>query len=92
MQRTIEELYEKFAVFHEKHKDPELDDFLLTLAKRFEDADAMYHQLGYLLMHIRATVVYQARPKHLNEAIERAERFLARYAEEVDGAKSGKKP
>ncbi len=82
MKRAIEELYEKFTAFHEKYNDQELDDFLLSLARKLEDADAMYHQLGYLVMHIRATVVYHARPKHLHEAIERAERFLGRYADE----------
>ena len=84
MKRAIEELYEKYAACHEKYKDQELDDFLLSLARKLEDADAMYHQLGYLVMHIKATVVYHARPKHLNDAIERAERYLGRFAAEQE--------
>ena len=90
MKRAIEDLYQKYSHFHEKFNDPELDDYLLGIVRKLEDADTMYHQLGYLLMHIRATVVYQARPKHLHDAIERAERFLGRYAEEEEkgGGKS----
>lgn len=82
MKRAIEDLYQKYSHFHEKFNDQELDDYLLGIVRKLEDADTMYHQLGYLLMHIRATIVYQARPKHLHDAIERAERFLGRYAEE----------
>jgi hypothetical protein len=92
MKRTIEEIYQKYSAFHEKYNDAELDDFLMGLARKFEDAEMMYHQLGFLLMHIKATVVYHARPKHLNEAIERAERYLGRYAAEQEaGGEGGKR-
>jgi hypothetical protein len=79
MKRTIAELYEKFAAFHERHNDKELDEFLMSLVGHLERADAMYHHFGYLLMHIRGTVAHQVRPPHLKEAIQRAERFLKNY-------------
>jgi hypothetical protein len=82
MQKTLEDLYAKSEVFHEKYNDPELDEFLLGLVAKFQDADTMYHHFGYLLMHIRATVAHQVRPKHLQDAVSRAERFLKRYNEE----------
>ena len=41
----------------------------------------MYHHFSVLLMHIRATIAHQVRPKHLQEAIDRAERFLKRFEE-----------
>ena len=81
MKRAIEELYQKYNAFHEKHNDQELDDFLLSLVPQLEDADRMYHHFSFLLMHIRATIAHQVRPKHLQEAVERAERFIKRYEE-----------
>lgn len=79
--RTLEELYRKYARFHEKFDDQELDEYLMSLARHLEDADTLYHQFAYLLMHVRATVAHPVRPKHLQEAIHRAERFLARAEE-----------
>lgn len=81
MKRDIEELYQKYNAFHEKFNDQELDDYLLSLVKPLEDADRMYHHFSFLLMHIRATIAHQVRPKHLQEAIDRAERFLKRFEE-----------
>lgn len=90
MKRTIAELYEKFAVFHERYNDKELDDYLMSLVARLEQADAMYHHFGYLLMHIRGTIAHQVRPPHLREAVARAERFLRNYeAEEVEAEVAG---
>jgi hypothetical protein len=79
MRRTLEELYQKFSEFHEKFNDPELDEYLLGLGRALEETETMHHQFAYLLMHIRATVAHQVRPKHLQEAVDRAERFLKKY-------------
>ncbi len=79
MRNTLEQLYEKFAEFHEKFNSPELDEYLLSLGRTLEEAETMHHQFAYLLMHIRATVAHQVRPKHLQEAVDRAERFLKKY-------------
>ncbi len=81
MKRIIGELYQKHELFHEKFKDQELDEYLLGLVPKLQEAEIMYHQFAYLLMHIRATVAHQVRPKHLQEAIERAEHFIKRYEE-----------
>ena len=80
MKNVIGDLYEKSEKFHEKFNDPELDEYLLSLVQKFQDADAMYHHFSYLLMHVRATVAHQVRPTHLQEAIERAQSILQRYA------------
>jgi hypothetical protein len=82
MKNVIEDLYGKSEEFHDKFKDTELDEYLLSLVQKFQDADAMYHHFSYLLMHVRATVAHQVRPAHLQEAIERAQSFLKRYGEQ----------
>ena len=79
MKRTIAELYDKYATFHDRFNDAELDEYLMSLVAHLERADAMYHHFGYLLLHIRGTVAHQVRPPHLKEAIQRAERFLKHY-------------
>ena len=79
MKRAIAELYEKYAAFHERLNDKELDEYLMSLVAHLERADAMYHHFGYLLMHIRGTVAHQVQPPHLREAIQRANRFLKAY-------------
>jgi hypothetical protein len=91
MKHSIAELYEKFATFHERYDDKELDEYLMSLVGHLERADAMYHHFGYLLMHVRGTVAHQVRPPHLKEAITRAERFLKSYeaAEGVGEAGEG---
>ena len=82
MQETIDELYKKADAVFEKYKDAELRDYLLELAQKLQDADAMYHHFGYLLMHVRASVAHIVRPRHLQEAIERAQQFLKQYGED----------
>lgn len=89
MKRAIEDLYKKYSHFHDKFNDAELDDYLLGVVRKLEDADSMFHQLGYLVMHIKATVVYQARPPHLRDAIDRAERYLGRFAEDDKAPEKG---
>jgi hypothetical protein len=81
MKDLIEELYKKSDTVFEKYKDAELRDYLLSLAQKLQDADAMYHHFGYLVMHVRAAVAHTVRPPHLQEAIERAQQFLKRYDE-----------
>ena len=82
MNHTLEELHEKMPEFHDKFKDPELDDFLSKLAGKLQDADNVYHHLGYLFMNVRSTVAHSVRPKHLQHAMERAERSLKHWEEE----------
>lgn len=85
MKRAIAELYEKYAAFHERFNDKELDDYLMSLVGQLERADAMYHHFGYLLMHVRGTVAHQVQPPHLREAIQRAYKFLKAYEAEEQG-------
>ena len=82
MKRSIEELYAKASSVLDKHHDQELSDYLLGLARQLEDAETMYHQFGYLLMHVKAAIAHPARPIHLQEAIDRADRFLKGYGGE----------
>jgi hypothetical protein len=42
----------------------------------------MRHQFAYFLMHARSTVAYPVRPKHFQEALDRAEKYLKRFEEE----------
>lgn len=76
MNRALENAHQKAATFLEKYDDPDLQDFILDLITRLEDADMMKHQFHYLLMHARTTVAYPVRTKHFQEALERADRFL----------------
>jgi hypothetical protein len=85
MKDVIEELYKKAETAQTKYKDAELQNYLLGLATKLQDADAMYHHFGYLLMHVRASVAHTVRPPHLQEAIERAQQFLKRYDERKNG-------
>jgi hypothetical protein len=85
MKDVIEDLYKKADAVQTKYKDEELSNYLLGLATKLQDADAMYHHFGYLLMHVRASVAHTVRPPHLQEAIERAQQFLKRYDERQKG-------
>ncbi len=82
MKDAIEELYKKAEDVRTKYKDEALHDYLLEVAQKLQDADAMYHHFGYLLMHVRASVAHTVRPPHLQEAIERAQQFLKRYGDQ----------
>ncbi len=82
MKKTIEELHEKAAAFHDKHGDEELREYLLGLARALEDADMLRHQFAYFLMQTQSTIAYQSRPRHYQDAIERAQRFLKRFTAE----------
>jgi len=85
MKKAVEELYEKAASFQEKYKDDELNEYLLSLARKLEDADMLWHQFSYFLMHTQSTIAYPTRPKHYQEAVERAQRFLKRWEQENTG-------
>lgn len=82
MRKTIEQLHEKATAVHDKSGDEELREYLLGLAKVLEDADMLRHQFAYFLMQTQSTIAYQTRPKHYQEAIERAQRFLKRFEED----------
>ena len=82
MTDAAEELTRKSRTFHEKFRDRELDEYLRSLTRRLEDADALYHHFGHLLKHVRASVAHPVRPKHLQGAIETAERCLKRFEAE----------
>jgi pyruvate/2-oxoacid:ferredoxin oxidoreductase alpha subunit len=82
MQKDIEELFGKANEFYEKYKDDELKDYILSIGKKLEDAEMMRHQFAYFLMHARSTVAYPVRPKHFQEALDRAEKYLKRFEEE----------
>ena len=82
MTHAAEKLTQKSRTFHEKFRDRELDEHLKSLTRRLEDADALYHHFGHLLKHVRASVAHPVRPKHLQGAIETAERCLKRFETE----------
>ncbi len=82
MRQAVEDIARKSRAFHEKFNDRELDEYLSSLARQLEDADTLYHQFGHLLKHVRATVAHPVRPKHLQGAIEKAERCLKRFEAE----------
>ena len=79
MTHAADELTRKSRVFREKFRDRELDEHLRSLAQRLEDADTLYHHFGHLLKHVRANIAHPVRPKHLQGAIEKAERCLKRF-------------
>jgi hypothetical protein len=51
MNKDIEDLYKHASDYFEKYQDEELRDYLLAVAQRLEDADMMFHQFAYFLMH-----------------------------------------
>jgi hypothetical protein len=73
---------DKSRAFHEKFRDRELDEYLKSITRKLEDADTLYHHFGHLLKHVRASVAHPVRPKHLQGAIEKAERCLKRFEAE----------
>lgn len=83
MKTRIERFYDTANSVFDKYQDAELRDLLIEEAQKLQTLETMYHHFGYLLMHVRATVAYQSRPAHLQQAIERAQQFLKRYEEEV---------
>ncbi|HYD98351.1 MAG TPA: hypothetical protein VEH84_03115 [Alphaproteobacteria bacterium] len=82
MNKAIEDLYAKAAEYFDKYKDQEMQDYLMGLARKLEDADMLRHQFGYFLMHAKSTIAYPVRPKHFQEAVDRAERYLKKLEEE----------
>ncbi len=82
MTDDAEELSRKSRAFREKFRDRELDEYLKTVTRKLEDADTLYHHFGHLLKHVRANIAHPVRPKHLQGAIEKAERCLKRFEAE----------
>ncbi len=76
MNESIEELYGKAQEFLDKHKDQDLYDYLLSLASKLEQAEMLKHHFGYFVMHAQAVAPYDARPRHFQEALERAKKVL----------------
>lgn len=82
MTKALQDLYAQTAKFSEKYNDSELNDFLLGLGRHLEDADMLKHQLGYLVMHVQATVAAPVRTIHFQEALTRASRFLEKLKDQ----------
>jgi hypothetical protein len=82
MSHDHEDIARKSRAFREKFRDRELDAYLESITRRLEDADTLYHHFGHLLKHVRASVAHPVRPKHLQGAIEKAERCLKRFEAE----------
>lgn len=85
MNPTIEGVYTKAQEILEKHKDQELYDYMLNLAAKLEQYEMLKHHFGYFVMHAQAVAPYDVRPKHFQEALERAKKVLG----EVDQAERG---
>jgi hypothetical protein len=78
MSDTISELHEKAQHYGEKYKDPELADYLLSLAAQLEEAEMLKHHFGYFVMHAQAVLPYDVQPRHFREALTRAKKVLGK--------------
>jgi hypothetical protein len=78
MNETINELHDKAEQYAQKYSDPELKDFLLTVAHELEEADRLRHHFGYFVMHASALMPYDAQPRHFREALARAKKVLGK--------------
>lgn len=76
MTPSIEELYAKAQEYLEKYEDQELYDYMLTLAARLEQYDLLKHHFGYFVMHAQAVAPFDVRPRHFQDALERARKVL----------------
>ncbi|NBC33722.1 MAG: hypothetical protein GVY13_13695 [Alphaproteobacteria bacterium] len=76
MTDAVQDVYDKAEAFYQKHQDQELYDYLLTLSTQLEQYEMLRHHFGYFVMHAKAVCPYDARPRHFQEALERAEKFL----------------
>lgn len=76
MTPSIEELYAKAQEYLEKYQDQELYDYMLTLASRLEQYDLLKHHFGYFVMHAQAVAPFDVRPRHFQDALERARKVL----------------
>jgi hypothetical protein len=61
MNKDIEDLYKHASDYFEKYQDEELRDYLLAVAQRLEDADMMFHQFAYFLMHALPSINFEGR-------------------------------
>ncbi len=77
MSELIEEIYGKAQEMLEKHDDKDLYEYMMTLAAKFQQYEMLKHQFGYFVMHAQAVAPYDVRPKHFQEALERAKKVLA---------------
>ena len=78
MSDTINELHEKAQAYADKYKDPELHDFMLTVAAQLEEAEMLRHHFGYVVMHAQAILPHDVQPRHFKEALARAKKVLAK--------------
>ena len=76
MTQSIEELYAKAQEYLDKHQDQELYDYLLTLAAKLEQYDMLKNHFGYFVMHAQAVAPFDVRPRHFQDALERARKVL----------------
>jgi hypothetical protein len=89
MTTNTEELQQRAEAAFLKYQDAELRDYMLGLIQPLQMSNAVYHHFGYLLTHVRATVAYQSRPPHLQQAIERAQQFMRNYNERQQTSDDG---
>jgi hypothetical protein len=78
MSDKITELHDKAQQYAEKYKDPELTDYLLTVAHELEEAEMLRHHFGYFVLHASAVLPYDVQPRHFREALSRAKKVLAK--------------
>ena len=77
MNPTIEGIYAKAQEALDKYKDEELYEYMLHLASELERYEMLRHHFGYFVMHAQAVAPYDVRPKHFQEALERAKKVLS---------------
>ena len=78
MSEKITELHDKAQEYAAKYKDPELTDYLLTVAHELEEAEMLRHHFNYFVMHAQAVLPYDVQPRHFREALTRAKKVLAK--------------
>ena len=76
MSKLIDEIYGRAEEFSEKYQDKDLYDWILHLANRVEQLEMVRHHFGYFVMHAQAVAPYDVRPRHFQEALERAKKVL----------------
>lgn len=76
MTPPIEELYAKAQEYLEKYQDQELYDYMLMLAARLEQYDLLKNHFGYFVMHAQSVAPFDVRPRHFQDALERARKVL----------------
>ena len=78
MSDKIAELHETAEKYAEKYKDPDIQDFLLSVSHELEEAAMLRHHFGYFVIHAQALLPHDVQPRHFKEALARAKKVLGK--------------